>query len=110
MENNILNDYTTNHKFDFKQINEHIDKLKVVAHPVRFAILVLLVKNKKMTVTDIYRELSIQQAAVSNHLKLMKDTSILFSERCGINTFYSVNDQALKTLYKSIKFGYLDEN
>jgi len=110
MKNNILNDYTTNHKFDFKQINEHIDKLKVLAHPVRFAILVLLVKNKKMSVTDIYEELSIQQATISNQLKLMRNSSILFSERCGINIFYSVNDQALNTLFECMNLFITDEN
>jgi len=109
MENNILDDYSTNHTFDFKLINEQIDKLKVVAHPVRFAILVLLVKNKKMTVTEIYRELSIHQAAVSNHLKLMKDSGILYSERCGQNTFYSVNDDTLLTLYECLKLGTKDK-
>jgi len=110
MENNILNAYTTNHKFDFEQIKEHIDKLKVLAHPVRFAILVLLVKNKKMSVTDIYKELSIQQATISNQLKLMRNSNILFSERYGINIFYSVNDQALNTLYDCMKLVSDDVN
>jgi len=109
MEKNILNDYTENHKFDFKQIEEHISKLKVLMHPVRFAIMVILVKNKKMTVTDIYKALSIQQAAVSNHLKLMKTNRILCSEREGQNIFYSVNDKALKSLFECIKLGINDE-
>ena len=110
MENNILNDYLENDKIDFKKINVHINQLKVFMHPVRYAIMLLLIKHKKMTVTDIYRELSIQQAAVSNHLKLMKDSGILYSERCGINILYSVNDQALKTLYESTKLDFIDKN
>lgn len=109
MEKNILNDYTVNNKIDFKLIEEHIAKLKVLMHPVRFAIMVLLVKNKKMSVTDIYKELSIQQAAVSNHLKLMKTNSIVCSERDGQNIFYSVNDKALKTLFECVKLGINDE-
>jgi len=109
MVKNILNNYTENHKLDFKQIEEHVAKLKILMHPVRFAIMVILVKNKKMNVTEIYRELSVQQAAVSNHLKLMKTNDILCSEREGKNTFYSVNDEALKRVFECVKLGINDE-
>jgi ArsR family transcriptional regulator, virulence genes transcriptional regulator len=109
MEKNILDGYTENHKIDFKQIEEHLSKLKVLMHPVRFAIMVLLVKNKKMPVTDIYKALSIQQAAVSNHLKLMKTNNILSAERDGQNIFYSVNDKMLKSLFECLKLGFNDE-
>jgi len=110
MEKNILNDYRVNHKIDLKHIEEKVAKLKILMHPVRFAIMVLLIKNKKMSVTDIYNELSMQQAAISNHLKLMKTNGILCSERDVQNIFYTVNNNELKTLFECLKLSFYDES
>lgn len=110
MEKNILNDYKENHKIDLKHIEEKVTKLRVLSHPVRFAIMVLLIKNKKMTVTDIFNELSMQQAAVSNHLKLMKTNGILYAERDGQNIFYAVNNHELRTLFECLKLSFYDES
>lgn len=103
MEKNILDEYSQNHKLDFKKIQVHIDKLKVIMHPVRFAIMVLLVNNKKMMVTDIYQMLSMKQAIVSNHLKLMKDSKMLLAKREGKKIYYSVNDKVVKALFECMK-------
>lgn len=109
MEKNILIDYSQNHKLDFKKIQVHVDKLKVFMHPVRYAIMVLLVNNNNMTVTDIYKKLSMKQAPVSNHLKLMKDSQILLAKRDGKKIYYSVNDKVVKTLFECVKLGNNDE-
>ena len=110
MEKNILNNYKVNHKIDLNYIEEQAAKLKILMHPVRFAIIMLLIKNGKMTVTDIYQELSMQQAAVSNHLKLMKTNCVLCSERDGQNIFYTVNNEVLKALFEFVKLNFYDKN
>lgn len=110
MKKNILDDYKVNHKIDLKHIEEQVAKLKILMHPVRFAIMVLLIKNKKMSVTDIYNELSMQQAAISNHLKLLKTNGILRSERDGQNIFYEVNNNELRTLFECVKLSLYDES
>jgi len=104
-----LNDYSKNHKLDFKKIQQQIDKLKALMHPVRYAIVVLLVEHKKMTVTDIYDKLSMKQAAVSNHLRLMKDSRILLAKRDGKKIYYSVNDKVVKALFECLKLSFNDE-
>jgi len=103
MEKNILDEYSQNHKLDFKKIQVHVDKLKVFMHPVRFAIMVLLVNHNNMTVTDIYKNLSMKQAPVSNHLKLMKDSRILLAKRDGKKIYYSINDKVIKALFECMK-------
>ncbi|HQI71050.1 MAG TPA: metalloregulator ArsR/SmtB family transcription factor [Bacteroidales bacterium] len=109
MEKNILNDYLENDKIDFKKINVHINKLKVFMHPVRYAIMLLLIKYKKMTVTDLYEKLSMKQAPVSNHLKLMKDNKILLTKRDGQKIYYSVNEKIVKTLFECMRLTIEDE-
>jgi len=71
---------------------EKLDKaaimLKVMAHPIRLAIIALLGTNSKMNVTEIYEALSIEQAAASHHLNLLKSKGLLNSEREGKNCVY----------------------
>ncbi len=109
MEKNILNDYLENDKIDFKKINVHINQLKVFMHPVRYAIMLLLIKHKKMTVTDLYEKLSMKQAPVSNQLKLMKDSKILLTKRDGKKIYYSVNEKLVKTLFECMRLTIKDE-
>jgi len=65
-------------------------KLKALGHPVRISIIDLLEKNDKLTVSQIQEHLQIEQAATSNHLRILKDQSIVKSERDGKNKFYSL--------------------
>ena len=109
MEKNILNGYLENDKIDFKKINVHINQLKVFMHPARYAIMLLLIKNKKMTVTDLFEKLSMKQAPVSNQLKLMKDSKILLTKRDGKKIYYSVNEKLVKTLFECMRLTIKDE-
>ena len=51
-------------------------KLRAMAHPMRIAILELLQNGNKMSVTDIYKKLRIEQAAASHHLNILKNKGI----------------------------------
>ena len=66
------------------------NKLKALGHPVRIAIIDLLEKNEKLTVTAIQSHLKIEQAATSNHLRILKDQQIVKSVRDGKNKYYSL--------------------
>ena len=55
----------------------------------RQQILVLLCKEKKLTVTQITSILPISRPAVSHHLKLMLDAGILSVSQVGLERYYS---------------------
>lgn len=90
--------YESNGKLNMKKIEMQVNGLKVIAHPMRYAIMLLLLKNKSMNVTEIYEQLKIDQAVTSNHLKVMKYSDILCSKRNGENIFYSINFKRLKAM------------
>lgn len=94
---------TTEKKIDAAKLEEAANRLRVMAHPVRIAIIEMLEKNKQMNVTQIYEKLNLEQAAASNHLTLMKTYGILESRRAGKNTIYSVKTQALSKILECIK-------
>ena len=73
---------------NIKKLEEAASKLRVIAHPMRIAIIELLLDNKKLNVTEIYGALGIEQASASHHLNLLKNKGILSSKRDGKNTFY----------------------
>lgn len=53
------------------------EMLKAMAHPMQINIVSFLEWNQKMTVTEIYERLGIEQAVTSHHLGILK------SKRCS---------------------------
>jgi DNA-binding transcriptional ArsR family regulator len=64
--------------------------LKVLAHPKRMAIVDLLGREEKLTVTKIYTELDMPQAIASQHLITLKDRGVLTSKKSGTKIYYSL--------------------
>ena len=69
------------------------ESLKAIAHPDRISILVLLKKGSKkgISVSEICEKLERTQPEVSRHLSILKNKSILVSERSGVNVYYFIN-------------------
>ena len=57
--------------------------LKVIAHPVRLAIVDLLIENERMTILELQEALSLEQAIASQHITLMEDKGVIISEKVG---------------------------
>lgn len=78
-------------KLDLQVILLASKKLSVVTHPVRVHIIKLLDENEKLNVTQIYQQLSINQAETSGHLALLRRLGILKKVRSGKMSIYSLN-------------------
>lgn len=76
--------------------------LKVLGHPIRISIIELLEKTPRLSVTEIFKALKIEQAIASHHLNTLKNKGILNSERVGKNTYYSVSHASLIDVVKHI--------
>jgi DNA-binding transcriptional ArsR family regulator len=72
--------------------------MKAIAHPVRIAILKYLEGGKKLTVTEIYELLGIEQSTTSHHLGILKDKGILCSRREGKNSYYFLKHEILSQI------------
>jgi DNA-binding transcriptional ArsR family regulator len=60
---------------------ELIDFIKIISEINRFKIIQLLYNNEEITVTDLSNFLQISQPAVSQHLKVLKLSSVVFSRK-----------------------------
>jgi len=87
---------------NFELLEEKSELLKTMGHPLRLSIVELLSNNPKMSVTEIYTELEIEQAVASHHLRIMKNGGVVISEKDGKNSFYSLTHDNIKIIYESI--------
>jgi DNA-binding transcriptional ArsR family regulator len=79
------------------------EMLKAIAHPMRITIVSFLEGNKKLTVTEIYERLGIEQSATSHHLGILKSKGVLASTRDGKNTHYFLKHEGLSGILKCIE-------
>lgn len=87
---------------DLQKLEMAASKLRAMAHPMRIAIIDLLTENKKLTVTEIYEHLSIEQASASHHLNILKNKGLLESRRDGKMIYYSLKMQVLSNVIDCI--------
>jgi len=92
---------------EFTELNpETLEKaaamLKAIAHPVRIKIVGCLEDGNKQTVSEIHKQLGIEQSTASHHLGILKDKGVLASKREGKNTWYFLKHENLKTILNCV--------
>jgi ArsR family transcriptional regulator len=88
--------------FNVYKLTQLSSRLKAMAHPVRIAIIEMLTDVPQMSVTEIYSRLSIEQAAASHHLNIMKNKGILVARREGKKIFYSLVNESLSDIIRCL--------
>lgn len=92
---------------DFELLEEKAEMLRTLGHPIRLSIVELLSSKKKLTVTELYTALDIEQAVASHHLRIMKNSNILKSTKSGKNAYYSLADPSIKKIFKLLLSSHL---
>jgi ArsR family transcriptional regulator, arsenate/arsenite/antimonite-responsive transcriptional repressor len=72
------------------------DFFKALGDSTRIRILQLLLSHKKLCVGFIAYKLGITQSAVSQHLKVLKNSKIVEGERKGSSIHYRIREDTLK--------------
>lgn len=90
------------------QINEHeLSKgkaiLRAVNHSLRRQILELIHHQGKITVTEIYQALKLEQSVASQHLAILRHAALVNTKREGKCIFYSVNYKRLEEVHEISK-------
>lgn len=77
-------------------------KLRAMSHPMRIAIIDLLAGGNKLSVTEIYQSLDIEQATASHHLNILKNKGVLDSKREGKKIYYFLKSLTLTEIIECI--------
>ena len=87
---------------DISKLELAASKLRAIAHPMRIAMIDLLHNNNKLSVTEIYSQLDIEQASASHHLNILKNKGVLISRREGKKIYYSLKNVVLTEIIECI--------
>ena len=90
-------------KLDIEKLELAASKLRAIAHPMRIAIIELLSVNPKLTVTQIYTRLNLEQASASHHLNILKSKGLLESKRDGKMIYYALKQTPLSDVIECIE-------
>lgn len=77
-------------EFDMTIYELQADISKMLAHPLRLAILHLL-KGGERTVNDLAETVGVSQSNISQHLALMRQRDIVKTRKEGSNIYYRVS-------------------
>ncbi|MEO6289763.1 MAG: metalloregulator ArsR/SmtB family transcription factor [Ginsengibacter sp.] len=78
-------------KIDFLQVKKSSLILRALNHKLRQNILKLLEEQGKLTVTEIYVQLRLEQSVASQHLAILRRAGIVKTEREGKFIYYLLN-------------------
>jgi DNA-binding transcriptional ArsR family regulator len=76
--------------FDEAFLENSTETLRAIAHPIRIAIVDLLHTHGRLSVTEIFKKLKIEQAIASHHLRILKNQDVVDVQRDGKNSFYAL--------------------
>ena len=77
--------------------------LRAINHKLRQQILKLIDESGKMTVTEIYVKLRLEQSVASQHLAILRKAGFVKTERDGKFIYYSVSSERLEELNRFVK-------
>jgi DNA-binding transcriptional ArsR family regulator len=81
------------------QLRKAASVFRAINHPLRQQILRLLHQKHRVTVTELYIILRLEQSVASQHLAILRSAGLVRAERKAKNIFYSVHQQELERLH-----------
>jgi len=85
-------------KVDLLNIKKAAIILRAINHKLRQQILRLLDEHKKLTVTEVYIRLRLEQSVASQHLAILRRAGFVKTERDGKFIYYMVNAERLSVV------------
>ena len=80
---------------DYNELRKAVLVLRAVNHKLRQRMIDLLEENQRMTVTDIYVKLRLEQSVASQHLAILRKAGVVVTERQGKFIYYALDKSRL---------------
>lgn len=106
MNNELLeNSVSTGNELtlDVIQLKKAALVLRAINHKLRQQIMKLIFQNGKMTVTEIYIKLRLEQSVASQHLAILRKAGFVNTTRDGKFIYYSVSNNRLDEVHRFVK-------
>jgi DNA-binding transcriptional ArsR family regulator len=89
-------------KVDLMNVKKAAMILRAVNHKLRQQILKLIDEHGRMTVTEIYVKLRLEQSVASQHLAILRKAGFVKTDRDGKFIYYAVNHERLEDLNRFV--------
>jgi DNA-binding transcriptional ArsR family regulator len=87
-------------KIDIVQLKKAALVLRAINHKLRQQILKLISDHDRMTVTEIYVKLRLEQSVASQHLAILRKAGFVNTLRDGKFIYYSVSTERLAEIHE----------
>ena len=98
----VLNSDENAVKVDFVSLKKGAMILRALNHKLRQQIVKLINEKKKITVTEIYVHLRLEQSVASQHLAILRRAGIVKTDRDGKFIYYSINTDRVTQIMKCV--------
>ena len=99
----FTNTTQSNLKIDYHSVKKAALVLRALNHKLRQQILKLIEEVNKITVTEIYVRLRLEQSVASQHLAILRKAGIVITQREGKFIYYTVNYKRIDELNEFVK-------
>ena len=90
-------------KIDYLHAKKSSMILRALNHKLRQQIVKILDEQKKLTVTELYVKLRIEQSVASQHLAILRRAGIVTTKRDGKFIYYTINYPRAKEISNFIE-------
>ena len=90
-------------QIDYHNIKKASLILRSLNHKLRQQILRIIHEEKKITVTEIYVKLRLEQSVASQHLAILRKAGIVVTQREGKFIYYTINGKRVEGIERFVK-------
>ena len=90
-------------KVDFLHIKKSALILRAMNHKLRQQMIKLLDENGRLTVTELYIKLRLEQSVASQHLAILRRAGIVTTQRDGKFIYYTVNHKRIDEINQFVQ-------
>lgn len=90
-------------KNSFPEIDYYILKkaalvLRALNHKLRQQLIKIINESKRLTVTELYVKLRLEQSVTSQHLAILRKAGIVLTQREGKFIYYTINEERVNEI------------
>lgn len=88
---------------DYYNVKKAAIVLRAMNHKLRQQIIKTINDSKKLTVTELYIKLRLEQSVASQHLAILRKAGIVSTKREGKFIFYTINTPRIEAINEFVK-------
>jgi DNA-binding transcriptional ArsR family regulator len=90
-------------QLDYAELRKAVLVLRAVNHKLRQRVIDLLEENERMTVTEIYIKLRLEQSVASQHLAILRKAGVVATDRYGKFIYYTLDKDRLNQISRLVE-------